>query len=274
RTKDRFQEKDSEKKNNLPTSFPKPPQDTLRQNPWATVARNGHKKSRVTMTVPIVSKNITTGVQKKSSTHSKSTMIKNTKSKNAKEIISDTRLFLRLPMDHEWRNLFPAGLREVIVKCLAVSPASIGLIKPVRTGFAISPSNSGAREALLQSKIGLLDTTAKLEPASNWVPLLVPMMPKFIRAIQGQTEVTKEMLSNEIELVTPTLPTSIRHYSTSIIEAPYRTWMAFFDKAPRPGFRVFDESGSVTVFKKQKLIDFCKRCNGYHPTRYCSRAPS
>ncbi|POS84361.1 hypothetical protein EPUL_004953 [Erysiphe pulchra] len=232
-TKDRFQEKDSEKKNNLPTGFPKPSKDTLGQNSWAIVARNGYKKSRVTMTIPIVSKNITTGVQKKPSTHSKSTMIKNTK------------------MDQEWRNLSPAGLREVIIKCLAVSLASIGLIKPVRTGFAISPSNSGAREAFLQTKIGLLDTGAKLESGSNWVPLIVPTVPKFNRAIQGQT-----------------------HYGTSITEAPHRTWIAYFDKAPRPGFRVFDESGKATVFKKQKAIDFCKRCNVYRPTRYCFRAPS
>ncbi|KHJ33837.1 putative eka-like protein [Erysiphe necator] len=165
-TKDRCQEKDSEK-NNPPTGLYKPPKDTPGQNSWAIVARNGHKKSRVTTTTPLVSKNISTGDQQKPSTSSKSTMNKNIKSKNAKEISPDSRLLLRLPANHEWRNLSPADIREVIVKCLAVSPASIGLIKPVRNGFAISTSNSGAREALLQIKIGLLDTGAKLEPASN-----------------------------------------------------------------------------------------------------------
>ncbi|POS85461.1 hypothetical protein EPUL_002699 [Erysiphe pulchra] len=235
------------------------------------------------MTIPIVSKNITTGVQKKPSTHSKSTMIKNTKSKNAKEIISDTRLFVRLPVDHEWRNLSPAGLREVIVKYLAVSQASIGLIKPVHTGFAISPFKSGAREALPQTKIGLLDTGAKLEPASNWVPLLVLTVPKFIRTIKGQTEVTKEMLSNKIERVTSTRPTSVRHYGTSNTEAPHRTWMAYFDKASRPSFRVFDESGRELLYSKSRrrltfasvvmdttqqdtILAFtkCKNCGGPH----------
>ncbi|KHJ30031.1 putative virulence effector [Erysiphe necator] len=82
------------------------------------------------------------------------------------------------------------------------------------------------------------------------------------------------MLSSEIERVTSTRPTSVRQYGTSVPEAPHRTWMAYFDKAPHPGFRVFDESGRVTGFKKQKAIDFCRRCHGYHPTRYCSRAPS
>lgn len=133
-------------------------------------------------------------------------MIKNTKSKNAKEITQ---------ADHEWRNLSPSGLREVIVKYLAVSLALIGLIKPGRTGFAIALSNSGSRKALLQTNFGLFDTGAKIH--SNYVT---------------QTEVTKEMLSNEMELVTSTRPTSVIHYSTSITEAPHRTWMAYFDKAP------------------------------------------
>ncbi|KHJ30429.1 putative eka-like protein [Erysiphe necator] len=222
-TKDRCREKDSEKKNNLPSDLNKPSNDTPGQNSWASAARNGHKNSRVTITASIVSKNITPGDSNKPSTSSKLTMIKNTKSRNSKEIISDSRNFLRLPVDHEWRNLSPEDLREVILKCLAVFPASTGLIKPVRTGLAISLSNSGTREALLQTKIGLLDTGAKLEPASNWFPFLVPRMPKFIRTIQGQIEVTKEMLYSEIERVTSTRHTSVRQNGASITGAPHRT---------------------------------------------------
>lgn len=82
------------------------------------------------------------------------------------------------------------------------------------------------------------------------------------------------MLANEIERVTSVRLASVRLYGSSNQVAPHRTWMAFFTKAPRPGFRVFDESGKVTISKKQKTIDFCKRCNGRHPSRNCSRAPS
>ncbi|POS88054.1 hypothetical protein EPUL_000477 [Erysiphe pulchra] len=254
--------------------YPKPPKDTSEKNSWATIAYNGHKKFRVTMTTPISPTKITSGDQKKLYTSSKSAKINNIPSKNFKKIISYNRLFVRLPLDHEWRNLSPAGLIEVIVKHLAISLASIGLIKPIRTGFTISPCSSGAREALLRTNIGLLDTGAKLEPASDLVPLLVPIVPKFIRTIQCQMEVTKEMLTSEMERVTSIRPTSVRYYGTSNIEAPHRTWIAYFHKFPRPGFRVFDESWRVTLFKKKKAIDFCKLCNGYHPTRNCSRAPS
>lgn len=50
--------------------------------------------------------------------------------------------------------------------------------------------------------------------------------------------------------------------------------MAYCYKALRAGFRVFDEPGRVTIFKKQKEIDICRRCNEYHPIRFYSRAPS
>ncbi|KHJ30474.1 putative eka-like protein [Erysiphe necator] len=50
--------------------------------------------------------------------------------------------------------------------------------------------------------------------------------------------------------------------------------MAYFTKAPSTAFRVFDESGIARRFKKQQPLDFCKRCNGHHPTKNCSRAPS
>ncbi|POS84553.1 hypothetical protein EPUL_002906 [Erysiphe pulchra] len=43
---------------------------------------------------------------------------------------ADKRIFLRLPQEHQWRNLSPAGIREIVVKKLAISPASIGRIKP------------------------------------------------------------------------------------------------------------------------------------------------
>ncbi|KHJ32412.1 putative eka-like protein [Erysiphe necator] len=50
--------------------------------------------------------------------------------------------------------------------------------------------------------------------------------------------------------------------------------MALFAKAPRPGFRVFDDSGLIMIHKKKKPLEFCKRCNGHHPSKNCSRAPS
>ncbi|KHJ34061.1 putative eka-like protein [Erysiphe necator] len=170
--------------------------------------------------------------------------------------------------------LSPAGLREVIVKRLSISPASIGLIKPVLSGFAISPSNEESRKNLLAAAGGLFMSGATLEAASNWTPLLVPTVPRLITMLEGQVEVTKSMLADEIERVSTIRPTFVKTYGVSNPDAPHRTWMAFFSEIPRTGFRVFDESGVTRNSKKKKQIEFCKRCNGHHNIRTCSRAPS
>ncbi|KHJ36125.1 putative eka-like protein [Erysiphe necator] len=183
-------------------------------------------------------------------------------------------LFLRLSQEHEWRKLSPAGIREMISKRLHVSPASIGLIKPLRSGFALSPCSNEAREELLQVSGGLFLSGAKLEPANQWVPLLMPTVPRSINTLQGHMEVTKEMLSDEIERVSSVRPEALKFYGNHKPDAPHRTWLALFTKLPKSGFRVFDESGITHVLKKQIAIDFCKRCNGHHSSKFCSRAPS
>ncbi|KHJ33414.1 putative eka-like protein [Erysiphe necator] len=208
------------------TALPKNP--PTKNNTWVTVARNGHKKARVVRQSP-TNKTATSG--------------------------ADKRLFVRVPREHEWRKLSPAGIREVLVRKLSISPTLIGRIKPVHSGFALSPCSVEAREAILNAGNGLFLTGEKLESATNWVPVIIPTVPSTIRKEQGDVEVSSSMLADEIE-------------------PPHRTWMSFFSKAPRAGFQVFDESGIARPFKKQQPIEFCKRCNGHHPTKNCSREPS
>ena len=157
---------------------------------------------------------------------------------------------------------------------MAISPAYIRQIKPVRSGFALSPSNPNAREALLQAANGLFLTGAKLEPAENLIHLLIPTVPAFIYTDTGRVVVTQELLANEIERVSSVRRKSVKLFGSLNHDAPHRTWLGLFTKAPRPGFRVFEESGLAKVFKKQGPIDFCKRCNGHYSSRNCSRAPS
>ncbi|KHJ30668.1 putative eka-like protein [Erysiphe necator] len=82
------------------------------------------------------------------------------------------------------------------------------------------------------------------------------------------------MFADEIERVFSIRPAHVKFYGADKAEAPHRTWMAYFTKAPSSAFRVLDESGIARRFKKQQPLDFCKRCNGHHPTKNCSRAPS
>lgn len=58
----------------------------------------------------------------------------------------DSRLFIRLELEHERCKLSYAVIRELSVNRLHVSLASINLIKPARSGFALSPCSIEARE--------------------------------------------------------------------------------------------------------------------------------
>ncbi|KHJ31587.1 putative eka-like protein [Erysiphe necator] len=99
---------------------------------------------------------------------------------------TDQRLFVRIPQEHEWRKLSPAGIREIIVPKLSISPSLIGKIKPVHSGFALSPCSTEARQAIWDAGNGLFLSGAKLEPATNWIPVIIPTVPSSIRKVQGR----------------------------------------------------------------------------------------
>ncbi|KHJ33952.1 putative eka-like protein [Erysiphe necator] len=261
-----------------PTHVTQLRENSTTQSTWATVTRNGQKKTRVTKA------NNTKSTQAKKANHverlNEPRALSNLPRRQALEGKStppgnvDKRIFLRLPQEHEWRNLSPAGIREIVVKKLAISIATIGRIKPVNTGFALSPCSNDAREKILEAQHGLFMSGAKLEPATNWVSVIVPTVPTYIRTLLGKIEVNKIMLADEIERVSSVRPSFLKLYGHNNPAAPHRTWMALFAKAPKPGFRVFDESGLVMIHKKKKPLAFCKRCNGHHPSKNCSRASS
>ncbi|KHJ32882.1 putative eka-like protein [Erysiphe necator] len=228
---------------NINAELPRIPK--LSDNSWATVARKGQKKSRI---------DISTSARVAPANKTAIRPTNKDKTTSPTKAISDNRFFLRLPQEHEWHKLSPAGIPEVIVKKLLISPSLMRKIKPVNSGFALSPCSSEAREQILKAENGLFLSGAKLEPATNWVSILVP--------------------TDEIERVYSVRPVHLELYGRNNPEAPHRTWMALFAKAPRTGFRVFDESGIGMPFKKQHTLEFCKRCNGHHATKNCSRAPS
>ncbi|POS82406.1 hypothetical protein EPUL_004121, partial [Erysiphe pulchra] len=193
-----------------------PPKPIVNMSSWSMVVRNRFKKTKAVQSPP-----------------------------------QDKRLFIRLPNEHDWRKLSPAGIREIIVIKLFISPSAIGIIKPVRPGFALSPCTNEAREALLNAAIRLSLSGAKLESATNWTSVLIPTVPKSLHTLNGHVEVTKELPSQEIERVTKMRPPFLKLYGRYVLEAPYRTWMAFFTKAPRPNFRVL----KIGAFGRTILIE-------------------
>ncbi|KHJ36364.1 putative eka-like protein [Erysiphe necator] len=205
---------------------------------------------------------------------SKATQRVTNKGKSITTASTDQRLFVRIPQEHEQQKLSPAGIRKIIVQKLSMSPSLIGKIKPVHSGFALSHCSTEARQAILDAGNGLFLSGAKLEPATNWFPVIIPTVQSSIRKVQGQVEINHTILTDEVERVCSMRYTHVKLYGRNKSEAPHRTWMVYLPKAPRTGFRVFDECGIARPFKKQQPSEFCKCCNGHHPTKNCSRAPS
>ena len=96
-------------------------------------------------------------------------------------------------------------------------------MKPVHSGFALSPCKNLAREALLQSSTQLIQYVGKLDALVNWISVIIPTIPKNIRTLEGIVEVSKDMLAEEIERVASIRPSFLKLYGRNIIEAPHRT---------------------------------------------------
>ena len=118
------------------------------------------------------------------------------------------------------------------MKRLSVSPSLIGRIKAVNSGFAITPCSNEAREELIKAENGLFLSGAKLEPATNWIPIIIPTVPAAIRTLEGRVEVNEPMLSVEIKGITNMRPSAVKLFGQNNPSTPHRTWMAFFSKSP------------------------------------------
>ncbi|KAI0998193.1 hypothetical protein K3495_g10000 [Podosphaera aphanis] len=170
------------------------------ENTWAKVAHNGYKRAKATAVLQTLPSSSPTSWARSQPSSSMLPTNSNVSRRKLNGKI-DSRLFIRLPINHDWRRLSLTGLRNVIIKRMSVSTTTIGLIKPVRSGFALSPNSVQAREELLKAFGGLFLLGATLEPDTIWVGILVPTVPRVIYTLKDRLEVTGALLADEIELI-------------------------------------------------------------------------
>ncbi|POS85814.1 hypothetical protein EPUL_001067 [Erysiphe pulchra] len=183
---------------------------------------------------------------------------------------ADTRLFVRLPQDHEWRKLSPAGIRKVIVKKLHISPSLIGKIKPVHSGCALSPCNSEARGEVLKAGNSLFMSGAKLEAATNWISVLVPAVPTSIHMEQGVVDVRKSMLADEIERVCSLRSAHLKLYGRNKSEAPHVLQAMQWTSSGKKLLK------STVIVDTCMAATICRNCGGPHraDSRRCLARPN
>ncbi|KAI0994289.1 hypothetical protein K3495_g13893, partial [Podosphaera aphanis] len=234
--------------------IPAAPQEQITKSTWATVARNGLCHSAgppSTKQVPIPRKT------KKSISKTK----------------VDKRLFLRLAEEDAWRNASQSFLQQKISAMAAIPLANISLVQRVKIGFAITTTEETSRKKILDL---VLREGRRFEPASNLVAYLIPTVPVKSNSPTTSVSRTVEMVTQEIVRVSDAVPSLVRSHRVSKLGAPNQNWIALFprESAPRPGFKLFFESGRATIFQPRRSIEQCKRCLDYYATRGCSRAPA
>lgn len=92
----------------------------------------------------------------------------------------------------------------------------------------MSPYSTEVRETILSARNGFFLSGAKLESATNWIPIIIPAVPTSIHKVQGEIEVSDAMLIDEDERVYTMLPALVKMYGKNKAESPNRTWMAYF----------------------------------------------
>ncbi|KHJ30353.1 putative eka-like protein [Erysiphe necator] len=228
------------------------PSEQRQDGSWVTALKRGNSKHRSqpkswTATSSGQSKKLATTLSQKQKTGVQNNGV-------AKSISKDDRLFdrffQRIPRNHEWRSFTPAGIREAIIRKLGCPPTTIDRIIPVASGYAIVAKDETGRQLLL-SLSHRLPEDILLEAARDWVSYMLPNIPSYIVTIKGRKPVAESEVIAELERVTGLIPKSVRYRGKSKVEAPYRTWMVFFDKdsAHKPGFRLFDDSGRAASLK-------------------------
>ncbi|POS86946.1 hypothetical protein EPUL_001358 [Erysiphe pulchra] len=165
------------------------------------------------------------------------------------------------------------GIHKIIFKKPAISPAFLEKIMPVHSGFALNPCGSEARQTILKAGNELFLSKSKLEEAINWIPVIIPTVPSNIRKEQGKIEVSKSMLTDEIERVCSIRPAHVKQRGGNKAEAP-QNLDGYFAKPPTASFRVFDRSGIARQYKKQQPLKFCSRDPHRSDSRICLARPT
>ncbi|KAI0991904.1 hypothetical protein K3495_g16283, partial [Podosphaera aphanis] len=168
------------------------------------------------------------------------------------------------------------GVREAVAQHLSIPPTTIEHVYRVPSGFALKAKDEETRQNLLDLAEAFTAVEAKLEKASELVVLRISTVPVALNTRLGKVQITEEMVLNEIIRITKATPLKVRLHGKSRLGAIQQSWLAYFEKAsaPRPGFRLFDDSGIALRHQPKRTVQQCKRCLEFHGTRGCSRAPA
>ena len=171
----------------------------------------------------------------------------------------------------------PFALRqELAAKISGITLASVPLITPTKTGWAITPSDLSTRDLLSSQEntkiiMRIFHGTAVKQP-ETWYNYAVPGVPSSFHCLGGAQVNTAEIINDEVVAQTTERPVSCRpsrHGPNP--QTGKTTWIISF-LAPVKAFRLFNVSElSKSIDKKATISRHDPGCQGFcNPTK-CTR---
>jgi hypothetical protein len=190
----------------------------------------------------------------------------------------DRRLLVAVERSALLNRPEPFALRqELCAKITGITLASIPLITPTRTGWAITPSDLKTRDLLTTEEnsrilLRILSGTAVRQP-ETWYNYAVPGVPFTMRQLSGNIVTNSaELVTEEVVAQTQETPISCRPSRHGPNPESNRiTWIVSFLAPVRP-FRLFNSSElSKPIDKKPAIGRHDPGCQGFCNPAKCTR---
>ncbi|KHJ31265.1 putative eka-like protein [Erysiphe necator] len=132
---------------------------------------------------------------------------------------------------------------------MSCNETDITSVNRTQIDFALTIKDKEIRQKLLNDSFNLAPLEAKLEPASNLITYRIATVPVALTKTDGRVVVDNDRVIVKTTRVTKSTPKIVRLHGKIRPGPPHHSWLAHFtrEKAPRPGFRIFDKSGLAYI---------------------------
>jgi hypothetical protein len=187
----------------------------------------------------------------------------------------DRRLLITIEPTALLNRPEPFALRqELATKIPGISLASVPLVTPTKTGWAITPADLSTRDLLQANAETILRTFhgITIKRPETWYNYAVPGVPSSFQRFEGGLDYTAELITDEVIAQTTETPVNCRpsrHGSNP--ETGLTTWIISF-LAPVRSFRLFNTSEtSKPIDKKPAIARHDPGCQGFCNPAKCTR---
>ncbi|EDN02414.1 predicted protein [Histoplasma mississippiense (nom. inval.)] len=171
----------------------------------------------------------------------------------------DPRVLVTLQPEKRVARLQPYAVRQAIVANIqgVVDVANVPKVEPTRTGWAITPSDRGIRDALTIEKAvatlcEVLGAT-EIRLPERWYNYAVPGVPESVQDWEGARIPTDKMIEGEVLAQAKVKPVSYRPSRHGVNPKTGKiTWIVSF-LAPVKGFSLFNASERARLIEKRPL---------------------